>query len=321
MLKLTRQNRTVYGDMAVTSGRNILRKRIWYYRSAYLFLLPAVVWYVVFHYIPIYGLILGFKDFSFSKGILGSPWIGFRYFEDFLTDVEFYKVVRNTLTISISKLAFGFPAPIILALMLNEVRNGRFKKIIQTVSYLPHFISWVVVVTLMSKFLSPTSGLINEILINIGYEPVYFMGKKSLFLPLVIMSDIWKNIGWGSIIYLAALTNIDPSLYEAATIDGAGRWKSLVHITLPGLKPTIGILFIMSLAGVFNAGFDQLYLMQNPSVADVAEVLDTYVLRRGLLNGQFGYSTAVGLFQSIITLILIVSVNAASKKLTEVSLW
>lgn len=268
-----------------------------------------------------YGLVLAFKDFNFGLGIIKSPWVGLRFFKNFMSDSDFYAVIRNTVSISALKLIFGFPAPIILALMLNSIKNLKFKKTIQTVSYLPYFVSWVVVVTLMSKFLSPTNGVINDIRIQMGKEPIFFMGLPNLFYPLLVISDIWKGIGWGSIIYLAALTNIDPTLYEAAEIDGAGRWSSLWHITLPCLKPTIGILFIMSLGGLFNAGFEQVYLMQTPAVLDVAETLETYVLKRGLKMGQFGYSTAVGMFQSIISLILVVVANYTSKKVTEVSLW
>lgn len=296
-------------------------KEAWKYRYVYLFILPAIIWFLIFAYYPMYGLILAFKDFNFGAGILGSPWIGLRFFKNFMSDSDFYMVIRNTVSISLLKLIFGFPAPIILALMLNGVRNFKFKRIVQTVSYLPHFVSWVVVVTLMSKFLSPSNGVINDIRLQMGKDPIYFMGLPKLFYPLLVVSDIWKGIGWGSIIYLAALTNIDPTLYEAAEIDGAGRWANLWHITLPCLKPTIGILFIMSLGGLFNAGFEQVYLMQTPSVLDVSETLDTYVLKRGLKMGQFGYSTAVGMFQSVISLILVISANYTSKKVTEVSLW
>lgn len=306
---------------AVTYKKKNIMKEIWKYRYVYLFILPAIIWFLIFAYYPMYGLVLAFKDFNFGLGIMKSPWVGLRFFKNFMSDSDFYTVIRNTVSISFLKLIFGFPAPIILALMLNGVKNLKFKKTIQTVSYLPYFVSWVVVVTLLSKFLSPTNGVINDIRIQMGKEAIFFMGIPKLFYPLLVFSDIWKGIGWGSIIYLAALTNIDPTLYEAADIDGAGRWSSLWHITLPCLKPTIGILFIMSLGGLFNAGFEQVYLMQTPAVLDVAETLDTYVLKRGLKMGQFGYSTAVGMFQSIVSLILVVIANYASKKATEVSLW
>lgn len=298
-----------------------LMTRIWYYRHIYLFLLPAIIWFLTFCYYPMYGALLAFKDFKYNLGIIGSPWVGFKYFEYFLSDPKFYEVLRNTLAISFLKLIFGFPAPIILALMLNEVRCARFKKVVQTISYLPHFVSWVVVVTLLQKILSPNAGLINDIRYEMGLEPIFFMGIKSLFLPLVIISSVWKGVGWGSIIYLAALSNIDPNLYEAAEIDGAGRWRMLFNITLPSIVPTIAILLIFNLSGILSAGFDQIYLMQTPSTMSVSEILDTYVLKLGLLDGQFSYSTAVGLFRSLVSMVLIVTVNTISKKISEVSLW
>lgn len=296
-------------------------KRIWKYRYIYLFMVPAIIWYIIFHYTPMFGLILAFKDYKYNMGILGSPWVGLRYFRNFLSDPMFYNVISNTLKISILKIIFGFPAPIILALMLNEVTNSKFKRVVQTVSYMPYFVSWVVVITMLSKFLSPTHGLLNEIRVNMGLDAVYYQGDPKLFYPLVVLTDIWKNAGWGSIIYLAALTGIDPGLYEAAEIEGAGRWAKMWHITLPGIRATIGILFIMGLGGILNAGYEQILLMQTPPVMDKAEILDTYVLRRGLKMSQFGYATAIGFFSSVVSLILVVTVNYISRKYTEVSLW
>lgn len=296
-------------------------KRIWKYRYIYLFMVPAIIWYIIFHYTPMFGLILAFRDYKYNMGILGSPWVGLRYFRNFLSDPMFYNVISNTLKISILKIIFGFPAPIILALMLNEVTNSKFKRVVQTVSYMPYFVSWVVVITMLSKFLSPTHGLLNEIRVNMGLDAVYYQGDPKLFYPLVVLTDIWKNVGWGSIIYLAALTGIDPGLYEAAEIEGAGRWAKMWHITLPGIRATIGILFIMGLGGILNAGYEQILLMQTPPVMDKAEILDTYVLRRGLKMSQFGYATAIGFFSSVVSLILVVTVNYISRKYTEVSLW
>ncbi|WP_256992854.1 MULTISPECIES: sugar ABC transporter permease [unclassified Paenibacillus] len=268
-----------------------------------------------------YGILIAFKDYKFNLGILGSPWAGFKYFEQFLNDSSFYDVLRNTLSISALKLIFGFPAPLVLALMLNGIMHKKIKRVFQTISYLPHFVSWVVVVTLLQKILSPNVGLINDIRYQMGLDPIFFMGKPELFYPLVIISDIWKGVGWGSIIYLAALTNIDPHLYEAAEIDGAGRWSKLFKITLPSLTPTIGILLIFSLSGILNAGFDQIWLMQSPATLSVSEILDTYVLKTGLQQGQLAYSTAIGLFKSAISLLLIVVVNKVSKRVSDVSLW
>lgn len=294
---------------------------VWQHRHFYLFLLPAVIWYLVFCYYPMYGVILAFKDFKYNLGILGSPWVGFRYFKAFLTDSSFFEVIRNTLSISVLKLICGFPAPIILALMINEVIHSKFKKVVQTVSYLPHFVSWVVVATLLQKILSPNAGIVNDIRMSLGKDPIFFMGEPKLFYPLVVLSDIWKGVGWGSIIYLAAITSIDPTLYEAAEIDGAGRWSMIFRITLPCLAPTIGILLIMSLSGLLNAGFDQIYLLQTPSTLNVSEVLDTYVLKKGIRQGEFAYATAIGLFKSFISMILIIIVNNISRRLTEISLW
>ncbi|MCK8489922.1 ABC transporter permease subunit [Paenibacillus sp. MBLB2552] len=296
-------------------------RKVWYFRHIYLFLLPAIMWFLVFTYYPMYGILIAFKDFKYNLGILGSPWAGFKYFEQFLHDSSFYEVLRNTLSISALKLVFGFPAPLILALMLNAVMHEKIKRVFQTISYLPHFVSWVVVVTLLQKILSPNVGLINDIRYQMGLDPIFFMGKPELFYPLVIISDIWKGVGWGSIIYLAALTNIDPHLYEAAEIDGAGRWSKLFKITLPCLTPTIAILLIFSLSGILNAGFDQIWLMQTPATLGVSEILDTYVLKTGLQQGQLAYSTAIGLFKSAISLLLIVAVNHISRRVSEVSLW
>jgi len=267
------------------------------------------------------GILIAFKKFQYSLGIFGSRWVGLRYFKDFLSDPHFYEIIRNTVVISLSKLIINFPAPIILALMFNAVRKQFFKRTIQTVSYLPYFVSWVVVAALIHKFFSPTSGLLNDIRIANGLEPIYYLGKRELFLPFIVLSDMWKGVGYGSIIYLAALTSIDPTLYEAADIDGANGLRKLWHITLPGIKPTVGIMFLLSLGGLFGANMEQILLLQTPATFDVSEVIDTYVLKRGLNMNQFDYATAVGLFRSVISLILVVSTNYLSKKLTEISLW
>lgn len=297
--------------------------RIWKFRHIYVFLLPAIVWYAIFCYYPMYGVLLAFKDYKFNLGILGSPWVGLKYFETFLTDSYFYIILKNTLAISLLKLICGFPAPILFALMINEVTHVKYKKVVQTLSYLPHFVSWVVVISLMQKLFSPYNGIVNDIrqMINPEAEAIFYLGEPAYFYPMVVGSDIWKGVGWGSIVYLAALTNIDPTLYEAADIDGAGRTAKIFRITLPCLYPTIGILLIMSLSGILNAGFDQIYLMQKPSTLSMSEVLDTYVLKRGIQGGQFAYSTAVGLFKSVISMILIVVVNGVCRRLGDISLW
>ena len=296
-------------------------KVLWRYRYFYLFLAPAVIWFFIFKYVPMYGITLAFKEYRFDKGILGSEWVGLRYVKQFIFHYDFWMLMRNTVSISAMKLFIGFPMPIILALMLNEVSNNKFKRTIQTVSYLPHFVSWVVVVALMNKFLTPYGGLINELLGKFGVEPINFMGEKAWFYPLVLISSIWKEVGWGSIIYLAAIAGINQDIYEAAALDGAGKLKSILYITIPCVLPTAGIMFIMKVGTLIEAGFDQIYLMQTPGVLDVAEVLDTYVVKTGIREGMFSFATAVGLFKSIIALILIVLTNAVSKKLSDVALW
>jgi putative aldouronate transport system permease protein len=302
--------------------KSIIFKQIWRYRYFYIFILPAIIWFFIFKYIPMYGIILGFKEYRFDKGILGSDWVGLRYVKQFINHYDFWMLIRNTLSISALKLFVGFPMPIILALMLNEVNNNTFKRIIQTVSYLPHFISWVVVVALMTKFLSPYGGLINEVLGNLfGIKPINFMGEKEYFYPLVVISSIWKEVGWGSIVYLAAITGINQDIYEAAALDGAGKMKCILHITIPCILPTAGIMFIMKVGTLIEAGFDQIYLMQTPGVLDVAEVLDTYVVKTGIREGMFSFATVVGLFQSVVSLFLIAVTNTVSRKLSDVALW
>lgn len=299
-----------------------LLKRMYKHKAVYMFIIPAIIWYVIFCYVPMYGITLAFKDYQFNKGMLYSPWVGLRYIKQFVTHYDFMRIVKNTVVISSMKLFITFPAPIILALSLNEVKNGRFKKFVQTASYLPYFVSWVVVVSLMEKFLTPNFGPVNEWLNQLfGIEPIYFMGEKAFFYPIVVLSEIWKNIGWGSIIYLAAISGIDPMLYEAAYVDGANRWQQIIKITLPSLLPTIGILFILNIGNFVRLGFDQMYLLQKPSLMQVSEILDTYIVKVGIKQGQFSYATAVQLFQSTFSLFLVLTVNKLTKKISGISLW
>lgn len=291
------------------------------YGSFYLFLIPAVIWYLIFAYYPMSGLIIAFKKFRYGLGFFGSPWVGLYYFKDFLNDAYFWNVLGNTLRISLIRLIVNFPAPIILALMLNAVRHNQYKRIIQTVSYLPHFVSWIVVAAIIYKFFSPTMGLFNDLRLEKGLEPIFYLGKKELFIPFVVISDMWKGIGFGSIIYLAALSGIDPALYEAADIDGANGFRKLLHITLPGIKQTIGILFLLSVGGLLNVNREQILLLQTSATLEVSEVISTYVIRRGINMNQFDYATAIGLFKSVISLIFVFSANTISKKLTDVYLW
>lgn len=251
-------------------------KRHW---MLYLFILPCFVSLIIFSYIPMGGIILAFKNFKFNKGILRSPWAGTKWFKEFITSPEFWITIKNTLRITLLKLVCGFPAPVILALLLNEVHRSGFKRLVQTSSYLPHFVSWVVVVSLMRTLFTPYGGLINSIRKSMGLEAVFIMGQKNAFLPLVIFSDLWKNIGWGSIVYLAAITNVDQQLYEAAVIDGANHSQQVLHITIPSIMQTIGIMFIMAVGGLLNAGYDQILLLQQPANMTISEVLDTYIIQ------------------------------------------
>lgn len=300
-------------------------KKMWQYRVLYLFLLPMLIWFLVFCYIPMIGNILAFKDYSFTGGIFGSPWATpiLKYFKQFFDYYDFKNVVLNTIIIALIKIVLEFPIPIIFALLLNELAQEKFKKVIQSVSYLPHFVSWVIVIQMFTMMLSPQGGLINQIGLKLGLldESVYFMGKKELFYPLVVLTDLFKDMGWSSIIYLASLSSVNTEIYEAAAIDGASRFKVAWHITWPFIKPTAGLLFIMGFSNILRSGFDQIYLLQNPSIISIAETLDTFVFKQGVLSGNVSYGTAIGFFQSLVSLILIIVVNKFAQKTMEVSLW
>jgi len=291
-----------------------------YKKSKYLFLMlvPTLVWYAIFHYGPLYGIQLAFKDFSPIKGIWGSPWVGLEHFKFlFFQSPDFLRIFRNTVLISLYHLIFGFPAPILLALLLNEIRFSIFKKVAQSLSYIPHFFSWVVLAGIVTVMLSPSEGPVNYILKMIGMEPIYFLADSNYFRSTLVVTGIWKEIGWGTIIYLAALSGVDPSLYEASKMDGASRFKQTWYITLPSILPVITIMFILSLGGILNAGFDQIFNLYNPAVYDVADIIDTYVYRAGILGAQFGLTTAVGLFKNIIGITLVLGTNFIVKKLGQ----
>ncbi|MBW7453612.1 ABC transporter permease subunit [Paenibacillus sepulcri] len=285
-------------------------------------LLPCIAFFIIFSYIPMGGVILAFKEYQFNKGILGSPWVGFTYFKSFFDNYQSGALIRNTLIISCVKMFLGLPFPILLALMFNEIRSKRFRGITQSIAYLPHFLSWVIVIGLMQRVFAPDTGIVNEVIKYFGGEgSTFFMMESSYFYPLMFGSHIWQSIGWDSIIYLAAIAGISPEQYEAAKIDGANKWHEIWHITLPGIRLTIAILFILGLGSILQAGFDQIYLMRTPGNMEVADILDTYIIRVGLQNGQYGYATAVGLMQGLIGLILVVSANRASKKFLDESIW
>lgn len=294
-----------------------------YHQYRYLLILftPAIVYYLVFQYAPMYGLQIAFKDYFIRRGMWASPWIGLENFRQLFAIPSFWEVLRNTLIISLMRITFSFPMPILFAILLNELWHRRFKKVVQTISYLPHFLSWVVLGGLFVQFLSPSSGPINLILRAMGAEPIYFLADTEWFRPVLIITGIWKRVGWGSIVYLAALSGIDPQLYEAATIDGANRFRRAIHITLPSLAPVITIMFIFAVGNIIQDDFDQIFNLYNPAVYSVGDVLSTYMYRLGLLRMEYSFATAVGLFKNVIAFVLIVTTNAVTKRINEYGLW
>lgn len=294
-----------------------------YYRQRYLFiaLIPALIYYIVFHYGSMYGLLIAFKEFNFSKGIIGSPWVGLANFKLFLNSRDFVTVLGNTLTISMMQLIIGFPMPIIFALLLNEVRISSYKRIIQTVSYMPHFLSWVVLAGIFIEILSPSRGIVNVVLMKLGIEPIHFMASKAWFRWILVFTSIWKEMGWNSIIYLAALTSIDACLYEAAAIDGASRMKQMYYVTVPSILPIVSIMLIMSIGKLLNDNFDQIINMYNSSVYSVADVISTYVYRMGLVDFKYSFATAVDVFKNVISFILVILANTVAKKVGDYGIW
>lgn len=285
-----------------------------------LLLVPAIIYYIVFCYTPIYGTIIAFKDFNPAKGILASPWAGFKYFEQFFHSIYFTRLLRNSLLLSVYGILWGFPIPIIFALMLNEIKDGLFKRLTQTVSYLPHFISLVVVVGMMMNLMS-SRGVINMLLQQITGNSIDFLTSPDWFRTLYVGSGIWQEFGWGAIIYLAALSSINPEQYEAAKVDGANRLKQIYYITLPGLMPTIAVLLILSVGSILGVGYEKIILMYAPSNYETSDVLSSYVYRAGILNAQFSLGAAVDLFNSTANLMLLVTFNRISGKLFETRLW
>jgi putative aldouronate transport system permease protein len=298
-------------------SRHKLLQYVWFNRYLYLMLAPALLYYLVFHYIPMYGAVIAFKDFSITKGILGSDWAGFKHFEYLFTQDKFWQVIRNTIIISLYRLTFGFPAPIIAALLLNEVRAKLFKQTVQTVIYLPHFISWVILGGILINLLSTDNGMVNNLLKAAGIEPIGFLSDESYFRSTLVFSMIWKEFGWNTIIYMAALAGINPQLYEAAVIDGANRWQRLIHLTIPMIRSTVVLVLILRLGGIMEAGFEQIFVLYHPGVYSVSDIIDTYVYRIGLTEGRFSIAAAVGLFKSIINFALLVLANKLARMLGE----
>lgn len=300
--------------------QNQLTSQIWKCRYYYLMLLPAVLYVLLFNYAPMYGLQIAFKNYKVSLGISGSPWIGLRNFTDFFQSYYFGTLLKNTFSLSIYSLVVGFPIPIIVALALNELK-GKFKKFSQTVLYAPHFISVVVLVSILNSALSPSQGVVNTILEMLGMERNYFMANPDYFRHLYVWSGIWQGMGWGAIIYLAALAGVDPALHEAAAIDGASRLQKIIHISLPAIMPTIIIMLILRMGQVASVGHEKVYLMQNAMNIETAEVISTYVFKRGILNSNYSFSAAVGMFNNVVNVTLVVIANAISKKVSKTSLF
>lgn len=290
-------------------------------RWMYLFLLPGFLYLIVFQYIPMYGVLIAFKKFSVTRGFARSPWIGLENFRVLFGSAQFSLVFRNSVELSLLRLACGFPAPILLALLLNEVRHSVLKRSVQTIVYLPHFVSWVVISSMVVNLLSPAGGLINQILHAMGRQSINFIISTRHFRGVLVVSEIWKECGWGTIIYLAAISGIDPSLYEAAIVDGANRRQQVLFITVPSILSTIVVVLILRMGSILSNGFEQIYLLYSPAVYDVADVFETFTYRTGLLEGRFGYSTAVGLFQSAVGLAMIFATNRIARSLGESGLW
>ena len=291
------------------------------YRYFIIMLFPVLIYYGIFQYGPMYGIVVAFKDFYPLRGILGSPWAGLKHFEELFNSLFFITVLKNTLVISFYKLLFGFPAPILLALLLNEVRHLKFKKAVQSITYLPHFISWVVLAGLVIEMLSPTRGPINIILQNMGLEPIYFIAEPAWFRSVLVSSGIWREVGWSSIIYLAAITNVDPEMYDVAELDGAGRFRKIWNITLPAIAPVVVIMFIFATGSIINDDFDQIYNLLNAKVMGVGDVISTYTFREGLQRMNYSYASAVGVFKNIVAFTLVIITNTIARKTSDYAIW
>ncbi len=289
-------------------------------KYVYIMLIPVVAYYILFMYVPMYGLQIAFKDFSPGTGMWNSPWVGLKHFENFFNSYYFWRLLRNTILLSLYELLFAFPASIILALLLNELRSNRLKRTVQTITYMPHFISIVVIAGMMVDFLS-RDGLINDVIAWFGFERTAFLGEQSWFRTIFVSSNIWQNVGWGSIIYLSAMSSIDPSLYEASRVDGANRWRQTFSVTLPGIMPTIVILLILQIGSFMSVGAEKILLLYNSATYETADVIGTFLYRKGILEADYSYSAAVGLFNSIINFTLLVLANAISRKTSENNLW
>lgn len=303
------------------------RNYVWYmmrkHRALYLLMLPGILYYIIFKYAPMYGIIIAFQDYSIGRGILGSKFVGMKHFiEFFYVNPDSWKLIRNTVMLNVYDILFHFPAPIILALLFHEIKNKMFKRIVQSISYMPHFLSTVVIAGILVTFLSPQTGIINLLLVKVfGMEPILFLGLPGWFRTIYVSSEIWQKVGWGTILYLAAIAGIDPTLYEAAKMDGANRFHQMRHITFVGMVPVMIILFVLTLGHFMETGFQKILLLYNSMNYETSDVINTFVYRRGILDADFSFATAVGLFQSAIGLVLVVAANRIAKKYSETSLW
>lgn len=300
--------------------RNRFLAKVWRQKYLFLMVLPGFLAVLIFNYFPMYGILIAFKDYSPVRGILGSEWVGLQHFQDFFNNPMAFRILKNTLILGVYNLLWSFPVPVILALLFNELKNKIFKKVVQTVSYFPNFISVVIVAGMLTEFCS-REGLFNQIVRVFGGEPVTFLLEPKYFRTIFIASGIWQSAGFGTIIYLAALSGVDPTLYDVANIDGAGRWQQMLNISLPALKPTMVILLIFSVSGILGSDFQKIILLYNPDTYEVADVIGSYTYREGVLGARFEYATAIGLFMSVISFILLSLANLISRKVAEVSLW
>ncbi|WP_339323998.1 ABC transporter permease subunit [Paenibacillus sp. FSL W8-0194] len=310
------------GIAAPAGRRNLLLKKLLSQKYLQVMALLGVAWMIIFNYIPMYGIIIAFKQYVITRPISEAPWVGLEHFKAFFEDEDLPRVIWNTLGISLIKLIVGFPLPILFALFLNELRSIRLKKAVQTISYLPHFLSWVILGGILATWLSDV-GVINHILmaLHIIDEPISYLAEPKYFWGIVVASDLWKELGWSAIIYLAAIAGVSPDLHEAATIDGAGRFQRMWHVTLPGIRSTITILLILAVSGILNSNFDQILVLRNSLNESASNVIDIYVYQTGLVNNRFSYSTAVGLIKSLIALVLLLIANSASKRINGTSLF
>ncbi|WP_223836774.1 ABC transporter permease [Paenibacillus oceani] len=301
--------------------------RFWFvlkkHKALYLLMLPGILYYLIFKYLPMYGVVIAFQNFSIGRGVLGSKFVGMKHFVEFFVNTpDSWKLIRNTVMLNVYDLLFHFPAPVLLALLFHELRIRWFKRFVQTISYMPHFLSTVVIAGILVTFLSPSTGVVNHILVKwFGMEPILFLGLPEWFRTIYVGSEIWQRVGWGTILYLAAIAGIDPTLYEAAKIDGANRFQQIRHITFVGMVPVMIILFVLNLGNFMETGFQKILLLYNSMTYETADVINTFVYRRGILDADFSFATAVGLFQSATGFILVVLANRIARKYSETSLW